>query len=74
MLQYRSPGHDIVVTAQHGAGITVEVRDRADTVLHQLHFAQSFESGVLFVFDPEVWGSIQRIAFEPDSPALTRNR
>ncbi len=30
----------------------------------------AFKSGVLFVFDPEEWGRIQSIAFEPDSPAL----
>ncbi len=74
MLQYRSPEHDIIVTARHDTRITVEVRDQAHTVLHQLHFVQSFESGVLFVFDPEVWESMQRLAFEPDSPALARNR
>lgn len=74
MLQYRSPRHTIVVTARQGACISVDVRDQTHTVLHQLHFIQSFESGVLFVFDPEVWGSMQRIAFEPDSPALARNR
>ncbi|CAM5186902.1 hypothetical protein CDEN61S_03200 [Castellaniella denitrificans] len=73
MSQYQSPGHEIVVTAQDGTCITVEVRDQTRDALHQLRFVKSFESGVLFVFDPEAQGRIQFIAFEPDSPAIIRS-
>lgn len=59
-----------MVTAKDGAYITVEVRGQTSDILHRLHFVESFQSGVLFVFDPEGWGHIQLIAFEPDSPAI----
>jgi hypothetical protein len=70
MLQYQSLKHDIVVTTRDGIRITVEVRDRVGNALHRLRFIASFESGVLFVFDPEERGRIQFLAFEPDSPAI----
>lgn len=73
MSQYQSPEYEIVVTAQDGICITVEVRDQTSDALHQLRFVKSFKSGVLFVFDPEAQGRIQFIAFEPNSPALIRN-
>lgn len=70
MLQYREPEHDIRIVARDGSCITVEVRTEKDGVLHQLSFLKTFESGVLFVFRPEINNRLQFIAFEPDSEAL----
>lgn len=72
MLQYREPEHDIRITARDGASITVEVRTMEGYVLHRLRFLKTFDSGVLFVFKPEINGRLQFIAFEPDYEALQK--
>jgi len=69
MLQYRAPEHSIVVTERKGAWMTVEVA-KAEVTLHRLRFVSSFESGVLFAFNPEVRGHLDFIAFESDRASL----
>ncbi|MBP6018761.1 MAG: hypothetical protein KA735_04665 [Burkholderiaceae bacterium] len=71
MLQYRFTEHDIVVTRREDIiWITVEVRTKAGAVLHLLRFVSSFDSGVLFLFNPIERRRIDFIAFDPDNDAL----
>lgn len=75
MLQFRHPEFDIRTTLTAAPWITVEVHTTAGTLIHKLHFVQSFdESGVLFAFRQDKHGHIGFVAFEPDSPAIQRGR
>lgn len=70
MVQYQKPEHDIVVVAQTVGHIAVEVRSRTGDVIQRLRFIKSFDSGVLFVFNPEEQNRMDFIAFEPESPHI----
>jgi hypothetical protein len=72
MLQFREETHDIVVTRRHSAcRMVVEVREKGSKrAIHRLDIPISFDSGVLFAFNPVERGRLDFIAFEPDHKAL----